>query len=63
MKIQPNTTISTKFNFKNTYDELGVGKLYLVWKKNTGKTNIFTNHTKLLHSAHNTAAVRTLASS
>ena len=33
MKIQPNTTISTKFNFKNTYDELGVGKLYLVWKK------------------------------
>ena len=33
MKIQPNTTISTKFNFKNTYDELGVGKLYLVSKK------------------------------
>ena len=62
MKIQPNTTISTKFNFKKTYNELGVGKLYLVWK-NAGKSNIFTNHTTLLHSAHNTAAVRTLASS
>ena len=59
MKIQPNTTISTKFNFKNTYDELGVGKLYLVWKKMRENLiylqitqNCCTPHATLLQSAH-----------